>query len=197
MHVSLHRASQQALDRALVPLLCLSPASTAASFPPREPCPSVCDPTRRVCGFPPGRPVCTPAGEAGGHRLHPRGLSPRGVTFCHVVTPGSLCPQVNMGDRFGQIMIENLRRRQCDLAGVEICKSLESQVRQQQRDVLSCPRPAGAGVGDALRARWAPPSRGSLFPARCHVPFWVCGFPHSRKVGGAVGRAPRPSTQLR
>ncbi|KAK2097734.1 Leucine carboxyl methyltransferase 1, partial [Saguinus oedipus] len=34
---------------------------------------------------------------------------------------------VNMGDRFGQIMIENLRRRQCDLAGVETCKSLESQ----------------------------------------------------------------------
>lgn len=32
-----------------------------------------------------------------------------------------------MGDRFGQIMIENLRRRQCDLAGVETCKSLESQ----------------------------------------------------------------------
>ncbi|PNJ33149.1 LCMT1 isoform 11, partial [Pongo abelii] len=39
--------------------------------------------------------------------------------------------QVNMGDRFGQIMIENLRRRQCDLAGVETCKSLESQVREQ------------------------------------------------------------------
>ncbi|ELW66271.1 Leucine carboxyl methyltransferase 1 [Tupaia chinensis] len=35
--------------------------------------------------------------------------------------------QVNMDDRFGQIMIENLRRRQCDLAGVEICKSLQSQ----------------------------------------------------------------------
>ncbi|ELK12084.1 Leucine carboxyl methyltransferase 1 [Pteropus alecto] len=35
--------------------------------------------------------------------------------------------QVNMEDRFGQIMVENLRRRQCDLAGVEICKSLESQ----------------------------------------------------------------------
>ncbi|XP_029804650.1 leucine carboxyl methyltransferase 1 [Suricata suricatta] len=35
--------------------------------------------------------------------------------------------QVNMDDRFGQIMVENLRRRQCDLAGVETCKSLESQ----------------------------------------------------------------------
>ncbi|XP_059271075.1 leucine carboxyl methyltransferase 1 isoform X4 [Mustela nigripes] len=36
---------------------------------------------------------------------------------------------VNMDDRFGQIMIENLRRRQCDLAGVQTCKSLESQNR--------------------------------------------------------------------
>ncbi|XP_010621788.1 leucine carboxyl methyltransferase 1 [Fukomys damarensis] len=35
--------------------------------------------------------------------------------------------QVNMEDRFGQIMIENLWRRQCHLAGVETCKSLESQ----------------------------------------------------------------------
>ncbi|XP_016078200.1 PREDICTED: leucine carboxyl methyltransferase 1 isoform X2 [Miniopterus natalensis] len=35
--------------------------------------------------------------------------------------------QVNMDDRFGQIMIENLRRRQCDLAGAETCKSLDSQ----------------------------------------------------------------------
>lgn len=44
----------------------------------------------------------------------------------------SLPSQVNMDDRFGQIMIENLRRRQCDLAGVETCKSLESQVRGQR-----------------------------------------------------------------
>ncbi|KAM9599093.1 leucine carboxyl methyltransferase 1 isoform 1-T1 [Morphnus guianensis] len=35
--------------------------------------------------------------------------------------------QVNMTDRFGQIMIENLQRRQCNLAGVEICRSLDSQ----------------------------------------------------------------------
>uniref|UniRef100_A0A669QEF3 Leucine carboxyl methyltransferase 1 n=1 Tax=Phasianus colchicus TaxID=9054 RepID=A0A669QEF3_PHACC len=35
--------------------------------------------------------------------------------------------QVNMADRFGQIMIENLQRRQCNLAGVEVCRSLESQ----------------------------------------------------------------------
>uniref|UniRef100_A0A8B9KHR4 Leucine carboxyl methyltransferase 1 n=1 Tax=Astyanax mexicanus TaxID=7994 RepID=A0A8B9KHR4_ASTMX len=35
--------------------------------------------------------------------------------------------QVNMGDRFGQIMIENLQRRQCNLAGVDVCQSLDSQ----------------------------------------------------------------------
>ncbi|XP_068003503.1 leucine carboxyl methyltransferase 1 isoform X1 [Melanerpes formicivorus] len=35
--------------------------------------------------------------------------------------------QVNMMDRFGQIMIENLQRRQCNLAGVEVCRSLDSQ----------------------------------------------------------------------
>ncbi|XP_075371544.1 leucine carboxyl methyltransferase 1 isoform X3 [Mycteria americana] len=36
-------------------------------------------------------------------------------------------PEVNMTDRFGQIMIENLQRRQCNLAGVEVCRSLDSQ----------------------------------------------------------------------
>ncbi|XP_066545264.1 leucine carboxyl methyltransferase 1 [Amia ocellicauda] len=35
--------------------------------------------------------------------------------------------QVNMADRFGQVMIENLQRRQCNLAGVEVCRSLDSQ----------------------------------------------------------------------
>lgn len=35
--------------------------------------------------------------------------------------------QVNMADRFGQIMIENLQRRQCNLAGVDVCQSLDSQ----------------------------------------------------------------------
>ncbi|XP_043945339.1 leucine carboxyl methyltransferase 1 isoform X2 [Protopterus annectens] len=35
--------------------------------------------------------------------------------------------QVNMADRFGQIMVENLQRRQCTLAGVEVCRSLETQ----------------------------------------------------------------------
>ncbi|XP_056627239.1 leucine carboxyl methyltransferase 1 isoform X3 [Triplophysa dalaica] len=35
--------------------------------------------------------------------------------------------QVNMDDRFGQIMIENLQRRQCNLAGVDLCQSLDSQ----------------------------------------------------------------------
>lgn len=36
--------------------------------------------------------------------------------------------QVNMSDRFGQVMIENLQRRQCSLAGAELCQSLETQV---------------------------------------------------------------------
>lgn len=33
-----------------------------------------------------------------------------------------------MADRFGQVMIENLQRRQCNLAGVDVCQSLDSQV---------------------------------------------------------------------
>lgn len=32
-----------------------------------------------------------------------------------------------MADRFGDIMIENLKSRDCFLAGVEHCKSLETQ----------------------------------------------------------------------
>uniref|UniRef100_A0A674MEG0 Leucine carboxyl methyltransferase 1 n=1 Tax=Takifugu rubripes TaxID=31033 RepID=A0A674MEG0_TAKRU len=35
--------------------------------------------------------------------------------------------QVNMSDRFGQVMIENLLRRQCSLAGAELCQSLDTQ----------------------------------------------------------------------
>ncbi|KAK1793890.1 hypothetical protein P4O66_010810, partial [Electrophorus voltai] len=35
--------------------------------------------------------------------------------------------QVNMADRFGQVMIENLQSRQCNLAGVDVCQSLDSQ----------------------------------------------------------------------
>jgi [phosphatase 2A protein]-leucine-carboxy methyltransferase len=38
--------------------------------------------------------------------------------------------QVNMGDRFGQIMLSNLRARGCALAGVEACQNIASQ---QQR----------------------------------------------------------------
>ncbi|XP_038064602.1 leucine carboxyl methyltransferase 1-like isoform X1 [Patiria miniata] len=34
---------------------------------------------------------------------------------------------VNMGDRFGHVMVENLRKRTCALAGVEACQSLETQ----------------------------------------------------------------------
>ncbi|XP_076454100.1 leucine carboxyl methyltransferase 1-like [Babylonia areolata] len=35
--------------------------------------------------------------------------------------------QVNMGDRFGQVMIDNLKTRDCYLHGVAACKSLETQ----------------------------------------------------------------------
>ncbi|XP_075035446.1 leucine carboxyl methyltransferase 1 [Mixophyes fleayi] len=38
--------------------------------------------------------------------------------------------QVNMADRFGQIMIENLHRRQCNLLGVAACQSLQSQTER-------------------------------------------------------------------
>lgn len=40
----------------------------------------------------------------------------------------TLSTQVNISDRFGQVMIENLQRRQCSLAGAELCHSLETQV---------------------------------------------------------------------
>ncbi|XP_045550725.1 uncharacterized protein [Salmo salar] len=43
------------------------------------------------------------------------------------VTPDQSSKQVSMMDRFGQVMIENLQRRQCNLAGVGGCQSLESQ----------------------------------------------------------------------
>ncbi|XP_061425985.1 leucine carboxyl methyltransferase 1 [Lethenteron reissneri] len=36
--------------------------------------------------------------------------------------------QVNMEDRFGQVMIENLQHRQCSLAGVTACRSLQTQM---------------------------------------------------------------------
>ncbi|XP_067343721.1 leucine carboxyl methyltransferase 1 isoform X1 [Channa argus] len=35
--------------------------------------------------------------------------------------------QVNMSDRFSQVMVENLQRRHCTLAGLEACQSLDSQ----------------------------------------------------------------------
>lgn len=55
-----------------------------------------------------------------------------------------------MEDRFGQIMVENLRRRQCDLAGVETCKSLESQVSGGMSRVPSASRARPAAL--AVRA---------------------------------------------
>lgn len=36
--------------------------------------------------------------------------------------------QVNLKDRFGDVMLNNLRSRGCGLAGVESCISLESQM---------------------------------------------------------------------
>lgn len=36
--------------------------------------------------------------------------------------------QVNMDDRFGDVMLSNLHSRGCDLAGVEACKTLDTQV---------------------------------------------------------------------
>ncbi|KAK6195518.1 hypothetical protein SNE40_000931 [Patella caerulea] len=38
--------------------------------------------------------------------------------------------QVNMGDRFGQVMIDNLKTRDCYLYGVSACDSLQSQMQR-------------------------------------------------------------------
>ena len=35
-----------------------------------------------------------------------------------------------MTDRFGQVMIENLKTRQCGLPGVEWCSSLDKQMER-------------------------------------------------------------------
>lgn len=35
--------------------------------------------------------------------------------------------QVNLADRFGEIMLENLKLRNCELLGIEACKSLDTQ----------------------------------------------------------------------
>ena len=36
--------------------------------------------------------------------------------------------QVNMNDRFGEVMLSNLRQRACSLAGVDSCISLDTQI---------------------------------------------------------------------
>lgn len=41
--------------------------------------------------------------------------------------------QVNMGDIFGQVMINNLKSRHCDLKGALACPTLESQVERFER----------------------------------------------------------------
>lgn len=35
-----------------------------------------------------------------------------------------------MGDKFGDVMLNNLRARGCPLAGVDACISLESQIQR-------------------------------------------------------------------
>jgi len=35
--------------------------------------------------------------------------------------------QINMHDRFGQIMFDNLKQRSCHLIGLDSCQSIESQ----------------------------------------------------------------------
>lgn len=49
----------------------------------------------------------------------------------NIVSPSHLPSlQVNMNDRFGDVMLNNLRSRGCSLAGVEACTSLDSQVNR-------------------------------------------------------------------
>ena len=46
-----------------------------------------------------------------------------------MIVDGAVCgAQVNMGDRFGEVMVENLKQRDCELAGVEHCGSLQTQM---------------------------------------------------------------------
>lgn len=41
--------------------------------------------------------------------------------------------QVNMNDRFGDVMLSNLRARGCNLAGVESCTSLDTQISRCEK----------------------------------------------------------------
>lgn len=47
--------------------------------------------------------------------------------------------QVNMNDRFGEVMLSNLRSRGCDLAGIEACQTLDTQV-DRYVDVVQLPQ---------------------------------------------------------
>ena len=55
------------------------------------------------------------------------------VCVCECVCACVCVCQVNMGDRFGQVMIDNLKGRDCYLQGVAACASLETQ---EQRYVI-------------------------------------------------------------
>lgn len=50
--------------------------------------------------------------------------------YSRIFTFHQILLQVNMNDRFGDVMLNNLRSRGCSLAGVEACTSLESQVKR-------------------------------------------------------------------
>lgn len=45
--------------------------------------------------------------------------------------------QVNMNDRFGEVMLNNLRARGCSLAGVDSCLSLDTQISRYFLSLLS------------------------------------------------------------
>lgn len=38
--------------------------------------------------------------------------------------------KVNMNDRFGDVMLNNLRSRRCSLAGVDACQTLDTQTER-------------------------------------------------------------------
>lgn len=46
--------------------------------------------------------------------------------------------QVNMNDRFGDVMLGNLRARGCSLAGVDSCLSLDTQISRYNLSVIMC-----------------------------------------------------------
>eukprot|EP00058_Branchiostoma_floridae_P021569 XP_002607059.1 hypothetical protein BRAFLDRAFT_68152 [Branchiostoma floridae] len=83
--------------------------------------------------------------------------------------------QVNMKDKFGQVMVENLKTRHCHLAGVDLCADAESQKQRflsvgweggdlldmwtvyhslPQQDVQSVPQSSTAGCTEVRVKGW-------------------------------------------